>query len=204
LRRKNACTNQNKPMQFEQAYLFLIKKLEAELPAFLTYHNVQHTKDVVEASQYLAKKENITDREALLLFTAAAYHDAGFITSYQGHEEVSCKMVETYLPCFNYSSADIAEICHLIMATKTPQQPKNRLEEILCDADLLYLGTDNYDAIAEKLFLELKEKGIVKNRSEWNEKQSSFLKAHRFFTRTAVSEFGQKKTAHTNALSNSL
>ena len=35
---------------------------------------------------------------------------------------------------------DIEIICGIIMATKIPQRPKNYLEEIICDADLNYLG----------------------------------------------------------------
>ena len=188
-------------MQFEKAYHFLINKLEEELPAWLTYHNVQHTKDVVEAVQYLAKKEKVSEDQYLLLSTAAAFHDAGFIDGYEEHEELSCKIAEAYLPRFNYSDSEIEQICELIMVTKTPQTPKNHLECILCDADLLYLGTDNYDPIAENLFLEFKAKGVIKDRTEWDERQGNFLRQHRFFTQTAIREFAQKKEEHSSRLS---
>ncbi len=180
-------------MQFEKAYLFMIKKLEKELPSWLSYHNVQHTKDVVEAVQHLCKSENVTERECLLLSTAAAFHDAGFVEEYDDHEEHSCKIARACLPQFNYRNDEIEIICELIMVTKPPQLPKNLLEQILCDADLLYLGTEKYHQIAEELFKEFSYKGIVRDRYEWDERQKQFLKTHRYFTKTAALEYNKKK-----------
>ena len=76
-------------MQYEQAYLFLIAKLEKELPSWLTYHNAEHTKAVIEAAEYLATTENITGEELTLLKTAALFHDGGFLESHTKHEELS-------------------------------------------------------------------------------------------------------------------
>ncbi|HEY0060426.1 MAG TPA: HD domain-containing protein [Flavisolibacter sp.] len=180
-------------MQFDKAYLFLTTQLEEGLPRWLTYHNVQHTKEVVEAAQYLAMKEGISHYEYLLLSTAAAFHDAGFLEGYDDHEAISCKIATTHLPSFGYTDDEIEAVCKLIMVTKAPQTPQTHLEEILCDADLHYLGTDKYAPISENLFLEFMEVGIVKNREEWNEKQSSFLQGHRYFTQTAIAEYAQKK-----------
>ena len=38
----------------------------------------------------------------------------------------------------------------LILATKVPQKPKNKLEKIICDADLDYLGREDFDNISDK------------------------------------------------------
>ncbi len=180
-------------MQFDKAYLFLTTQLEVGLPPWLTYHNVQHTKEVVEAAQYLAKKEGVSPYDYLLLSTAAAFHDAGFLEGYDDHEAISCTIAKTCLPSFEYSSGEIEAVCKLIMVTRAPQMPQTHLEEILCDADLHYLGTDKYAVISENLFLEFMEMGIVKSRAEWNEKQSSFLQGHRYFTQTAIAEYAKKK-----------
>ena len=48
------------------------------------------------------------------------------------------------------------------MATKMPQAPQNKLQQIICDADLYYLGTDTYLSKSNKLYKELHESGIVK------------------------------------------
>ena len=65
---------------------------------------------------------------------------------------------EKLLPEFGYSETEIDTICGMILATKFPQQPHNRLEEIMCDADLDYLGRPDFFSIGNTLFEELKSR----------------------------------------------
>ena len=51
-------------------YSFIINKLEKELPSYLTYHSAQHTKDVIEAAQYISEAEKISGNDSL----ASSYH----------------------------------------------------------------------------------------------------------------------------------
>ena len=180
-------------MQVEQAHSFIIEKLERELPAYLSYHGVQHTKDVIRYAQDLAAGEEVSAADLDILISAAIFHDVGFLETYKWHEEVSCSMAETYLPQFGYSPMEIKQICALIMATRLPQKPKSRLAEILCDADLYYLGTDNYKSTAEKLFQELYNGGMIKNREEWISRQIRFLEAHHYFTSTAKNKLSSNQ-----------
>lgn len=187
-------------MQFEKAYSFIIKKLEFELPKNLAFHNAEHTKDVVQAVKHLSKNETFDDEQAVLLYTAAAFHDSGFLEVYNNHEEQSCEIARTYLPGFEYSEQQIDFICDLIMATKLPQSPTNQLAAILCDADLYYLGTDRYFMIAERLYRELRETDLINNREEWKFKQISFLESHRYFTEQAVNECNDGKSKNLKLL----
>ncbi|MBS1919127.1 MAG: HD domain-containing protein [Bacteroidetes bacterium] len=139
--------------------------------------------DVLEQSQRIAHEENIRDKEDLfLLKTAALYHDSGFLHAYTGHEEAGCKIVRKELPHFGISTKQLDAICGMIMATKIPQSPKNKLEEIICDADLDYLGRPDFFKIGNTLFLEMKQRGMVNSEREWNQIQVKFLKAHHYFT----------------------
>lgn len=180
-------------MQFESAYDFLIQKLELELPKHLTYHNAAHTTDVVEAVTYLGKAEGVSPYELQLLAAAALFHDSGFLVSPENHEERSCVLAKEYLPQYGYTNDDIAQICQLILATKLTHTPTNKLESIICDADLYYLGTDRFQERSDDLYREFKALGIVKNWQDWNFKQNNFLKVHRFYTHTAVNEYSFKK-----------
>jgi uncharacterized membrane-anchored protein YitT (DUF2179 family)/predicted metal-dependent HD superfamily phosphohydrolase len=180
-------------MQYEHAHSFLIAKLEKGLPAYLAYHNTQHTINVIAAAEKLAGEENIMGHDLLLLKTAALFHDAGFLQDHNEHEELSCKIARKHLPDFNYSAEQIDQVCKMIMATRLPQTPVDRLSEILCDADLYYLGTDQYTANAEKLFAEFKKTGFVKTQTEWELKQVEFLSSHRYFTKNAKIELEEKK-----------
>jgi len=182
-------------MRFEEAYSFLMAKLETELPSSLVYHQAEHTKYVISAAEKLAHSENIKEDELVLLKTAALFHDAGFLQQADGHEEISCILARDYLPDFGYSSDQIEHICQIIMATRLPQTPINQLGKILADADLFYLGKENYTEEAEKLFHELKNRGAVKTEAEWQLMQIEFLSSHKYFTESAINLLEDKKQA---------
>ena len=116
-------------MQFEKAYSFLLTKLEKELPQYLYYHNPSHTTDVIDASVKLAQAENITGEDLIILKTAALFHDAGFIETYTGHEDMSIKMAVKWLPQFDYNPTQIERITQLISVTRSSQ--KNFLRNYL-------------------------------------------------------------------------
>lgn len=178
-------------MQSAAAISFILDKLSHELKEDLTYHNLSHTELVIQHASVIAEEEKISDHENNLLMVAAAYHDAGFLEQYKGHEEVSCRMARAYLPDFDFMPEDIDAICEIIMATKIPQTPNSHLGEILCDADLFYLGTSDYKLIAEKLYEELLNQNLLKDKIQWQKQQESFLKEHRYFTNTAKKRLGQ-------------
>jgi len=181
------------PKNFEKLYERIISDFETELPPYLTYHNIQHTKNVVEATKYLAEKEKLNAEEIHTLVTAALLHDSGFLKGYDNHEELSCEIARKLLPDHKYSAKQIETVCELIMATKTPQKPEGLLQEILCDADLFYLGSDEYFEGSERLHSEWKAAGKINEKPDWNKTQIDFLKKHRYFTLTAIREREQKK-----------
>lgn len=187
-------------MQYEQVYAFLVNKMETGLPPYLTYHNTIHTKAVITAAEQLASAENISGEELILLKTAALFHDAGFLQHHNNHEEVSCKIARKHLPEFGYTKEQTDSICEMIMATKIPQAPLSKLAKVLCDADLYYLGTDQYNTNADKLFSEYKNLDLVNSQVEWDLKQLEFLTAHSYFTPTAISEREKHKQVNLEEL----
>jgi uncharacterized protein len=172
-------------MELDRACAYILNKLAKELPHHLSYHNVGHTKDVYEVARELADHENIAEHEKKLLLTAACFHDSGFLERTTGHENVSCRIANEILPDFGYKAGDIEQVCSIIMATKMPQQPKNHTEEILSDADLDYLGRDDFQFISDKLFSELSFLGVVSSYRDWNKIQAAFMENHRYFTKTS-------------------
>ena len=76
-------------------------------------------------------------------------------------------------------------ICELIMATKLPPSPRNKLEEIMCDADLDYLGRSDMIPVSNSLYLEMKERSMIKSMNDWNSLQMKFISGHQYFTETA-------------------
>jgi uncharacterized protein len=171
-------------MQYRAAKTFIINELKTKLSPNLTYHGVHHTLDVLAVTRALCATERVGRRDTLLLKTAALFHDAGFTRSVREHERHGCEIARTFLPQFGYQNADIETICGMIMATKVPQAPQTRLEAILCDADLDYLGRKDFYPIGQTLFEELKSLGVLTTEQAWNRLQINFLTAHRFCTQT--------------------
>lgn len=185
---------------FPALYNVIINLLEENLPRYLTYHNAAHTVSVVEASEKLAEAEGLDEEETLLVKTAALFHDTGFMRSYKNHEEASCEFARENLPGYGYSDAQTETVCQIIQATRLPYRPMNKLQQLICDADLHYVGTEQYFTNAEKLFYEYRKEGLVKTRKEWQEKQILFLQAHRFFTASGAAWYQAKKNEHLTSL----
>jgi uncharacterized protein len=84
----------------------------------------------------------------------------------------------------------------MIMATKVPQEPSFPLAEILCDADLDYLGRDDFEAIGKTLFKEWMHIGIVMDLENFNRIQVKFLNIHHYHTEYSREVRTPVKLAH--------
>lgn len=144
----------------------------------------------------MSKSEGISDDERQYLEVAAAYHDSGFLVSDTDHELEGCRIVEQILPEFDFTPLEIEKICSLIMATLIPQNPMNHLEQILCDADLDYLGRDDYSPIAQLLYEEFSFRGVVSGEDSWMALQIGFLKSHKYWTPSAKQSRDELKATH--------
>ena len=191
-------------IQYERAHAFLMEKLQQELPDDLTYHHAGHTSGVIADAEHLGIAEHLPEEELILLKTAALFHDAGYLEKYAGHEEVSAEMARKYLPEYGYSRDQIDTVCRLIDVTRLPSAPADLLERIICDADLWYLGTEQYAIFADKLFPELKKYGLLKTKTEWMLRQVEFLSAHTFYTATAIREREVQKQKNLQQLKSKL
>jgi len=173
---------QNK-LQMENLVIGL---LETNIPDTYLYHNLAHTLYVQEKAIEIGRHEGCSEHELELLSTAALWHDTGYVKTYNNHEEESCIIARKNLPEHGFSIGDIDMVCGMIMATKIPQSPKNKLEEILSDADLEYLGTDNVDLKAFNLFRELLSVDLLLTEEKWRQMQISFLQKHHYFTNYCI------------------
>lgn len=167
--------------------------LGENLPFGLYYHSVDHTIDVVHSCERIALAENIIDNRLILLKTAALIHDSGFIKQYENNEAIGVEYAKEFLPKYGYSDEQIAKVCELILATNIAYKPTSKLERIIRDADLDYLGREDFQAISNRLYQELSEKGKVKSKLEWDELQISFFESHKYFTTYSKNNRSQKK-----------
>ena len=179
-------------MEFELAKAFILDRLNA-LSDRLTYHKKQQTLDVMASAEVIAAAEGLNKETTHLLKIACLMHDTGFLEKYQGHEDLSAEYAKAWLPQFEYTTEQIERIRGMILATKIPHKPKNLEEQIICDADLDYLGTDDYDEISEKLYQEWKCYGFVNSVNDWLDRQIAFLKLHQYFSDYSINNRLAKK-----------
>lgn len=174
--------------------------LERDLAPDLYYHTIDHTLDVYNMAKFFAEKEKVTAADTKLLLIAALYHDCGYLHQREDHESISCNILRATLPGFDYSKDDIEKICQIIMATKLPQTPHSLLEQIICDADLDYLGRKDFFKIGDRLYNELVAANLIANETDWKILQIDFLQKHHYFTATAKALREDKKQEHLNIL----
>ncbi len=187
-------------MDFDKIYQHVISRLSAELPPYLTYHSVAHTKYVVKKAAYISGRENLAANQLYLLKIAALYHDIGFIFGPENHEEKGCEIMRNELTNWGFSETQIEQISEMIRATKIPQQPTSHAGEILADADLEYLSTPLFEEVGEYLFQELRHFNAAVTREKWNEIQVSFIGSHRYHTKFCRRYKEHRKVANLHKL----
>jgi len=176
----------------EYGFSFLTKKLAKNL----FYHGPHHTKDVLNAVEKIAFNEQVSPEEFILLRAAVLFHDFGYIDKYLDNETIGAEYARKILPKYGFNPTQVIKICDLIMSTRVPQNPNNHLEKIICDADLDYLGREDFLSISSKFYNELKDYGMVKSKNHWDEIQIKFLQAHHFFTEFSINMRSIHKKKH--------
>jgi len=184
---------ENEILKEAKSYVFNL--LKSSLPSQVVYHNFEHTLQVVEAADEIALAEKIKKSDMELLLLAAWFHDTGFINGYENHEEKSKLIAKEFLNKKGYPEDKIAAICNIIGATKVPQKPSNKLEEIICDADLYHLGAEDFK---EKSNLLRSEFEILCGKElttiEWYNENDKFLSGHKYFTDYAYNKLTAQKS----------
>jgi HD superfamily phosphodiesterase len=143
----------------EQSEHFIYNLLKDKLSELFTYHNFNHTLDVVNAVKVLAEEENIDKADSEILLIAAWFHDSGYIHGSTNHEDLSMSIATNFLKEKQFPDDYIVKVCSLISVTKYNNTPKNILEQIIRDADYYHFSTDNYFKRCELL------------RKEWEKTQ---------------------------------
>lgn len=168
----------------------VFNKLKQELPNDLYYHGPHHTLDVMEAAERIGRSEGLSEEDLMLVKLAALFHDSGFLNKYRDNEVEGAKFAKEFLPKYGFTDQQVELVEGMILATQIPQKPTNHLEEIICDADLDYLGRsrEEFEEISDSLAKELVEYKFLKKKSEWDPIQVKFLESHSYFTDTCKKE----------------
>lgn len=166
---------------------YVVVLLTDNLSEELTFHNLGHTFEVVEAVQKIIGQTALSEEDSLIVQTAAWFHDCGYAICYKGHEEESKRIAKEFLENFGCKKVFIERVLQCIESTKFPQHPVSDIEKIICDADMFHLTRTNYYQYEKALRLEFeKYLGLIFTNEEWKMENNDFLRNHQYFT-----EYGQ-------------
>jgi predicted metal-dependent HD superfamily phosphohydrolase len=149
----------------------------------LMFHNQAHTETVVQRVKEIAAHHELGERDMMILFIAAWFHDIGYLyTGGPGHEEKSAEQAKNFLSTLSNDTDMITDVEACIMATKYPRNPRNLREEIICDADTYHFGTKEFKETNKQVYKELCLKDGEIDKNEWIERTLEFLQAHTYYT----------------------
>ncbi|EMR03966.1 Pycsar system effector family protein [Cesiribacter andamanensis] len=163
------------------------------------YHNLNHTRQTVEACAEAADYYELPPAEQEVLLVAAWFHDAGYVTTYRGHEEESKTIASAFLQQEQYPADRQKEVMRLINSTKWEHEPTDLLEKILHDADRISIGKKSFARKAELLRIEW-EVFLDKHYSpsEWNKLQQEYILNTHFYTDYFRKEYGDRREKNIN------
>lgn len=194
-------TNQLLLQNAEQFVRDLYAPIDKEVYA---YHNISHTEGVVNASVEMGDHYQLPEEDRLALLLAAWFHDTGYIKGIpENHELEGQRIATAYLQRKEVPDSLIEKVTGCIAATKIPQLPKSLIEQIICDADLYHLGTDDFINDNKSLRRELIAiSGEEISKKEWRRKNIEFLQQHQYFTDYARVKLEPIKQQHLQRLIN--
>ncbi|MGE5108519.1 MAG: Pycsar system effector family protein [Sphingobacteriales bacterium] len=168
----------------------------------LPYHNLLHTERVVKAAEKISAHYDLPAEDKLIITTAAWFHDVGYLLGIpEEHEIRGTETAAIFLRSKNMDEPTIEKVKGCILATKMPQNPQNLLEEIVCDADVFDLGTDQFKVNDNNMH---KEKELISGKyitkQEWRQQTIKFLEAHHYFTSYANEKAGTIKAENLEKL----
>ncbi|HEX2936483.1 MAG TPA: adenylate/guanylate cyclase domain-containing protein [Bacteroidales bacterium] len=163
---------------------FVLDRFNVEFPNHLYFHNAKRAKDVHTQTELIARAEEISPEEMLLVRTAALLVDTGIISNYYNHLVESVKFAREILPKFRYSTDQIDIVCRLIISIDYITENTGKLEAIVSDAYLNYYGRVDYMENTLNLLKEVKMKNTGLDEKKWWDVQLEKMRNFRFKTPT--------------------
>ncbi len=171
----------------------------------LAFHNLKHTQNVVARTKEIAGHYHVSENEMFILFTAAWFHDTGYLfTEPSKHEVMSAEVMRKFMNENSDNGVMIDEIEKCIMATKSPRNPSGILQQIICDADTYNLGTKEFKTTNKRVREEMRLKNIDIDKLEFSRSTLKMLEQHQFYTTYSKDLLTETKETNMKKLKNKI
>lgn len=149
----------------------------------LLFHNLEHTQTVVNRAKEIAAHYQLSDNEMQVIYIAAWFHDTGHLfAEIDKHEDKSVEIMRIFMQQENASEEFTKQVEDSIMSTRMPHEPKNLLQEIMCDADTYHFGTKDFKRTNKLIRKELDLRNYQTLTFDWEKNTLDVLEGHQFFT----------------------
>src|SRR6266487_5323760 len=167
----------------------------------LIYHNLNHTRCVVERAKEIAGHYHLSEADMMVLYVAAWFHDTGHLfTEASRHEEKSVELMKEFITDYITDPELINKIEESILATREPRHPANLLQQILCDADTYHFGTKEFKETNKQVRKEyILREGEIDKR-EWDKRTLDMLELHQYYTTYCQGLLDDKKKSNMKKL----
>jgi HD superfamily phosphodiesterase len=170
--------------------------LAEKLPENFIFHNLGHTLMVRKYAETIGESAGLTAEEMNFLRISALFLDPGYVNSFEKHHEESIALASAFLAEHGVDQQSIDHISEIIRATKIPQSPQDKIAEVLCDADMMYIAAESGMEQLDLLFDEIAmQKQNLDKSSSYEKKYINFLTTHTYFTEYGKTILQPKKEA---------
>jgi len=178
----------------EEVSRYVTELLTNKLSDSIEFHTLDHAKDVVRNVELIGKESGLSEDELNIAKVCAWFHDIGFVVDPENHEEEGVRIAEEFLTSKEIEEEIIVQVKNCILATRIPQQPKDHVAQVLCDADLMHLGDENYFDLIDHMRMEwINLTGEKFGKRKFHKTSEKFFQRHTYHTEYAKKELQPKK-----------
>jgi polyphosphate kinase len=189
------------PALLERAHLVVRRHFALHMPAWLVFHDLEHTLSVVRAAVTIGRGCGLSEEDLRTVELAALFHDTGYAQAYAGHERHSAAIARAFLKKHGVARRTMARVNGLILCTRMQARPRSLAQRVLHDADHAKAGQADFEQKAERLRLEQEHlRGRRIGAKAWALENLAYLRAHRFLTAYAQARFGPQRTVNQRVL----
>ncbi|MET6998458.1 Pycsar system effector family protein [Chitinophaga defluvii] len=195
-----------KALIIEAARQYVTQQYQEHPHPQLVYHNLVHTKQVVQSAEQICAHYRLPEDELVAVFVAAWFHDLGYLLgTADRHEENGAAEAVSFLQQQEVTVPIQEMVKRCILATKMPQSPQSLPEQIVCDADLSHLGREDFKVRNKLLKQEVEMVGNKKiSGIAWTTTTIVFLEQHHYFTEYCQTRYKQQKEENLRKLKSKL
>ena len=160
-------------------------KLNKSLPKELLFHDLSFFLSFYTEVEVIARGEQVSLEQLLVIRTTALIYNLGFTESYQNSIEASKKVAKQELSTYHYSQKQIEKVIYLLSIMKFDEIPTCIEGKILFDAYFSFISKINSSNLTARLKSEIAGKQDIEHNEQWWKEKFDFIEKNNFLTETA-------------------